>query len=363
MKSAISNKKILIISTVGLVYDGITSVLLSYLKAIDRTGLDIYVAGTIEVKPALRKQIEELDCRIIDLPNRRTETKAYALALAKFINKNKIEVVHAHGNSGTLAVEMCAAWLGGCKKRIAHSHNTKCDQVKADRLLRPVFNLFYTDALACGEDAGKWLFKEKRFVILRNGRDVEQFAFNNQLREATRKKLNIHSELAFGHVGGFFEQKNHEFLVEICRSIRKQEPEAKLFMIGDGPLKTEIEKLANDINVVFTGTTDNVSNYLQAMDGMLLPSLFEGLPLVAIEWQINGLPCLLSDTITTECVFTDTVKFLPLDTKAEEWATEIIKMAKKNDRVRNAELAKTKVAEAGFDIKDSALLLKTIYTN
>ena len=137
-----NNKKILIISTVGLIYDGITSVVVSYLKAMNREDLEIYVVGTINVKESIRKQIESLGCKVVDFPDRRNDTMRYFLQLSKFIRKNKIDIVHAHGNSGTLAIEMVAAWLGGCKKRIAHSHNTKCDQVKADKILRPIFNMF-----------------------------------------------------------------------------------------------------------------------------------------------------------------------------------------------------------------------------
>ena len=91
------NRRILIISTVGLIYDGITSVIVSYLKAMNREGLDIYVAGTIDVKDSIRDQIEAMGCKIIDLPNRRSNTMKYFLQLSKFVRKKKIDVVHAHG--------------------------------------------------------------------------------------------------------------------------------------------------------------------------------------------------------------------------------------------------------------------------
>ncbi|WP_313187405.1 glycosyltransferase family 1 protein [Lacrimispora sp.] len=355
--------KVIIVSTVGLIYDGITSVILSYLEEMDLTGMEVYVAGTIEVKPNIRERIEVLGCHIVDLPSRKVNPFFYALELEKFIRKNHIQVIHAHGNSGTLAIEMVAAWLGGCNKRISHSHNTCCDQVKADRLLRPVFNLFYTDALSCGTAAGKWLFDKKPFTILTNGRNVNVFTYNSVIRRAVRNEYGINDELVIGHVGGFFEQKNHKFLLEIYRAILELKPTAKLFMIGDGPLKKEIESKANDIknSVIFTGTTDRISDYLQAMDGMLLPSHFEGLPLVAVEWQLNGLPCVFADSVTNECVLTDTVEFMSLNDSADQWATKIIDMVKQSDRAKNAAIAMPKVREAGFDIKDSAAVLKKIY--
>lgn len=353
-------KKVLIISTVGLIYDGITSVIQSYLKAMDLSGLKIYVSGTIQVEAKIKKQIEGLGCVVIDLPNRRKETLAYVLALTDFIKKNRIDVVHAHGNSGTLAIEMCAAWIGGCKKRIVHSHNTKCDQIRADRILRPLMNLLYTDALACGNDAGKWLFKDRAFYVLKNGRDIGEFSFDQTKRDTIRKQHGIGNEIVIGHVGGFFEQKNHSFLVKIYRAIKEIDPNVKFFMIGDGPLRKEIEEESSDLNVIFTGAIDCVSDYLNAMDVMVLPSLFEGVPLVVLEWQINGLPSILADTISRECAVTNSVKFMSLNTHPKEWAEKILEN-RKNDRLPNAQTAIQKITSTGFDIKDSAKFLRQLY--
>lgn len=354
-------KKILIVSTVGLIYDGITSVITSYLQAMNLEGLDIYVAGTIEIKPNIRKQIEACGCKVVEFPNRRKEPWKYFLALARFIKKNHISVIHAHGNSATLAVEMVAGCLGGCKKRIANSHNTKCNQVKADKLLRPVFNVFFTDGLACGEAAGKWLFGNREFETLANGRDVEKYKFNAETRKNIRASLGIKNELAIGHVGGFVEQKNHRFLVEIYRELRKLDPDCRLFMIGDGPLQPEIKKLCDELNVTFTGAIDNIPEYLNAMDGMLLPSLFEGLPLVVVEWQINGLPCIVSDVVTQESGFTDLIKFESLKSSSMVWATDLLEKIKESERERDSADAIVEAREKGFDICESASRLREIY--
>lgn len=356
-------KKIVITSTVGLIYDGITNVIVSYLEAMDLQDLDIYIVATIKAEPTIIEKLEKLGCHIVHLPSRREDTLKYFLRLISFIKKNKIEVIHAHGNSATLAIEMVAGWIGGCKKRIAHSHNTRCNQVKADKLLRPVFNCCYTDALACGVNAGKWLFKNRKFTVLQNGRNVEKYVYNEQIRNKLRTQYNIHKELVIGHVGGFFEQKNHKFLLIILHEILKIEPQAHFFLIGDGPLKKKIEYQARDLNehITFTGTTDRVTDYLQMMDGMLLPSLFEGLPLVAIEWQINGLPCILSDTITKDCVFMDNVRFKSLNDSAKEWAQNIIQMIRDNDRINSSINAQKKIVQVGFDIKQGAKQLRSIY--
>lgn len=361
-----SNRRVLIVSTVGLIYDGITSVILANLRAMDRTGLDVYIASTIKAERSIVDQFKDLGCIIVDFPNRREEPKKYFFALLKFIKDNHIEVIHANGNSATLAVEMLAAKLGGCKKRIAHSHNTRCDQVRADKLLRPLFYATYTDALACGNDAGKWLFKNRPFVILKNGRDVDCFKFDEAKRQEMRDKLRIgDGVVAVGHVGGFVPQKNHDFLLQIYKALAEKEPTVKLFMIGDGILRREIETEAQKLglmsNLTFTGNIDNVQDYLHAMDGMVFPSLFEGLPLATIEWQINGLPIVMADTITRECIFASNVKQLSLEEDPGKWANTILEMVKINNRNQQSDIGIKAINKSGYNIKDSAKQLKVLY--
>ena len=321
-------RSVIIVSTVGLIYDGITSVITSYLKAMNKEDLKIYVVSTIRSELDIEKKIEELGCEIVYLPSRRTRTINYFFSLLSFIRKNKIQVIHAHGNSATLTIEMLAGFMGGCKKRIAHSHNTKCNQVKVDKMLRPAFNVLYTDALACGVEAGNWLFKNKNFTVLKNGRDINDYLFSQKKRLEMRTKYNLKENICIGHVGGFYAQKNHVFVIEVFRKILEIEPKAKLFLIGDGPLREEIEFKVSDIknHVYFIGIVNNVTDYLQAMDGMLLPSIFEGLPLVAIEW-----------------------------------AKELLEMIKKSDRRKNSEKSQKSVRIRGFDIQDNVKLLRDLY--
>lgn len=354
-------KKIIIVSTVGLIYDGITSVITSYLEDMNKEGLDIYVVSTIKTEPAIEKKINRMGCSVVYMPSRKEQTLEYFFSLTRFIRKNKIEVLHAHGNSGTLAIEMLAACIGGCKKRIAHSHNTKCDQVKADHILRPIFNLLYTDGLACGEDAGRWLFGKKNFEILTNGRNVDLYKYNIEKRKQIRDFYGFTNEIAIGHVGGFFPQKNHEFLIEIYKRIKCNYPNCKLFMIGDGPLKEQIEKKCEGLNVIFTGAIDNVSDYLNAMDGMLLPSFFEGLPLVAIEWQISGLPCVISDTITNECMVTDGIEYNSITSDPNDWAKQILGMVMSNNRLSSSNIAYEKVLNSKFNLINNVEKLRQIY--
>lgn len=140
---------------------------------------------------------------------------------------------------------------------------------------------------------------------------------------------------------------------------------AKLFLIGDGPLRQDIERQANDLriskNVTFIGNVDNVNDYLQAMDVMVMPSLFEGLPLALLEWQLSGLPVVISDQITSEAIISDKVSSLSLNDQFTKWADYIIEIGQNTDRkvqslfaIRNAKLE-------GFDIKKSSRTLQNFF--
>lgn len=356
---------ILIISTGGLIYDGITNVIVSYLEAMDLTKLDIYVAGSLKIEPGIRKKIKDLGCRIVDLPDRRKDTITYFFKLVKFIRKNKINVLHAHGNSATLSIEMLAGVIGGCKTRIAHSHNTKCEQIRADRLLRPLFYRIYTEAMACGVDAGKWLFGERPFKVLKNGRNIDKYKFIDTKRKKLRKNMKLKDELVIGHVGGFVEQKNHRFILEIFKCIKDVYPNSKFFLVGDGNLRSEIKDKAKRMRIYedikFTGNIENVEDILQIADGMILPSLFEGVPLVTIEWQISGLPILISDNVSDECICTNLVKKLSLKDSPKIWAENIIYKIKLNNRKQSSVEAERLIKENGFDIKTNAFELQKIY--
>jgi len=354
-------KNVLIVNTVGLLYDGINSVMLSNLEAMDKEGLKIYVASTVREDSAVRRKYKSLGCRIIRFPDRKKHPVRYFFALSAAIRKLHIEVVHANGNSGTLAVEMLAAKLSGCRKRIAHSHNTRCDQVRADRLLRPLFDRTYTDAVACGKEAGRWLFDDRPFMVIQNGRNLSSYAYDGGRREKMRRKLGLGDQLAIGHVGGFVPQKNHRFLIKIYKAIAKRRSDVKFFCAGDGALRKEIEKEAEGLDITFTGNINDIPDFLLAMDGMLLPSLFEGLPLVAVEWQASGLPAILADTISEDAVFTDFVKRMKLEDDAGKWADAILSMIDKDKRQEQALLGAEQAKVKGFDIRDSAGALRGLY--
>lgn len=357
--------KILLVSTVGLIYDGITNVILSNISVMNKKSLKFYVVNTIKSEKEIIDSFEKLGCKVVEFPDRKEDTLRYFFELYKFIKSNKIDVIHVNGNSATCTIELLAAKLAGCKRRIVHSHNTRCDAKKADKLLRPIFYLTYTNALACGYDAGKWLFGDRQFKIIKNGRDSQVFCFDSSKRNMIRESLGLDNRLTIGHVGGFVKQKNHEFLLNIYKELLNLKPNIELFMIGDGILSDKIKQKAKEFGIFdkihFTGNISNISDYLQAMDAMVLPSFFEGLPLVTVEWQMEGLPCFISDTVTKECAFSSNIYFLSLNEDAKYWAKKILDYTKKENRAVISKRNIDKAKKIGYEIRSSAEELRNIY--
>ena len=359
--------KILHIPTGGLFSDGILSCITDYMAAMDKTDLDVRILATNNAEDVAVKRVEKSGCQIVSIPYRKTNIAKYFFSLYRYLIKERIDIVHVHGSSAIMSIELIAARLSGCRIRIAHSHNNTCEHQKVDKLLRPIFNRTYTEAFACGSEAGKWLFNGCNFVVIPNGRDIKKYEYNAQKRIDYRNKLKIpQNALVIGHVGRFNAQKNHEFLVRIFEELYNDNKNAYLVLVGTGEKIDEINSLVKNStirdNVVFTGVIDNVADYLSAFDVMLLPSLYEGLPMVVIEWQIAGLPCVVSNTVTEECAITSLVKFKSLEESPNSWAKDIEDIPLQ-DREKNKEALFRNIRNAGYDIEFGAEKLRNIYVN
>ena len=312
----------------------------------------------------LTDEITKNGSRLYELEYRLKSPIKYIKDLARIIREGRYDIVHAHGNSCTLAIEMLAAKMENIKIRIAHSHNTSSKYKIAHMILRKTFDKNYTYGLACSREAGKWLFKEAPFTVLKNGIDSKKYIFNKRIREEYRKKLDLENCKVIGHVGSFNYQKNHTFLIEIFKELYEIDSTYRLICVGDGALRKEIEdNIKNyglDGAVLFTGKTKDVPQLMQAMDLFVMPSRYEGLPLTLIEAQAAGLPCFVSDLITNEVNITNLVNFISLNNSAKEWA-KIIHDHVMFDRDLLKNDVVSKISQEGYDIRENAKKLKEIY--
>lgn len=357
--------KLLHIPTGGVLADGIFSCILAYAQAMDRTDLEITILAPNDPEEKILEQIRRADCLAAVIPYRKQNTKRYILELYRYLKAGRFDIVHVHGSSAMMSIELLTAWLSGCRVRIAHSHNTSCENKRLDRLLRPIFYHSFDYAFACGQDAGKWLFKHRKFIVLPNGRDLTKYEYREEYRTVWRKRLEVPSDsLVIGHVGCFNYQKNHEYLIQIFQELTRTVSDAHLVLIGTGEnfknIKEKAEKSGIRGQVHFMGTTDHVGEILSAMDLMLLPSRYEGLPVVVIEWQASGLPCIISDTITEECRLTELVTTRSIEESPRMWA-ETVRHLSLPDRNRTKTEIKETIERAGYEIGSGADRLKQLY--
>lgn len=289
---------------------------------------------------------------------------------------NQFDIIHTHMDAAGAFV-LREAKKAKIEIRMAHSHNTASTQ-KPKTIKALLHNLvleyarsdirkYATHYLACSEAAGEWLFgrenlRSGKVKVLRNAVDCEKLAFNQGISQQKRTELKLNDQFVMGHIGRFSYQKNHQFIIKVFQEIYKRDQDVRLVLIGDGELKKGIESMVKELKleqaVLFLGLRDDISELLQAMDMFFLPSNYEGLPVVGIEAQAAGLPCIMSDHITPEVDITGLIQFISLDESIEKWTNNILEIKKSGKERKNT---LEKIRKAGYDIKQNAKELESLY--
>ncbi len=347
-------------------YGGVEMVVMNYYRHIDRTKIqfDFFVLEGSEIPQ--KKEIEELGGRVYVLPHYKHLIK-YEKELIRILKENNYKIVHSHMN--TLSVfSLWGAKRAGVPVRIAHNHSTagKGEYKKNifKYLLRPFAKLYPTDLFACSQYAGEWLFgKKAKFHVMNNAIDTEKFAFNEAERNRIRKELGIEDKFVIGHVGRFCYQKNQEFLVELLHScIETGNNDMALLLIGDKnheAIDEEIKKYGLDKHVTILENRDDVNKLYSAMDIFIMPSRYEGLGMVVLEAQYNGLPVIVSKEVPDEAVICDNVTKLDLSLNKTSWLDKICEIKCNNERNRS----ENKIMIGKYDINKEASRLTNFYIN
>lgn len=339
---------------------GIETMLMNHYRRIDRSKVQFDFLVHRDFRADFDDEIEALGGRIFRIPPMNPASASYRKALSDFFRKHSYRVVHCHLNYMS-GVVLAAAKKAGVPVRIAHAHTASMNpgwKQYVRQLCKYLIPSTATHLLACSTNAGKSVFGKHPFSLMPNAIDTERFRFSEAVRQKMRKELDLGGCFTVMHVGRLTYPKNHEFLLDAFACLLEKAPKAKLVLVGDGELREAVEQKAGQLpagSVLLLGTRNDIPQLLQAADVFAFPSHFEGLPVTMIEAQAAGLPCVMSNTVTDECIVTDLVTALPID-DPKAWAEEILK---KRGIPRTDRLAE--IQAAGYDITTAAEKLTRFY--
>jgi glycosyltransferase EpsF len=354
---------------------GIESVVFNYYRYIDRDKVQFDFVAHEDSPFEIPDDIKALGCKVYKVPHYK-HLSAYIKALETICSGGEYKIVHSHMNALSV-FGLYAAKRAGVPIRIAHSHSTAVWGVKTEFkrsllkvVLRPFAKIFPTHLFACSIHAGNWLYGKKamesdKVTVLPNAIDTAQFSYS----EANRERIRMESGYAddnyvISHIGRFVPQKNHGYILDIFFEAYKKDNHLRLLLIGDGPGKPEITQRAEEFNrgsgveaVIMLDSRDNVNEYYSAMDLFMLPSLYEGLGIVAVEAQCAGLPCICSANVPTEAN-AGNAKFIPLANRGE-WRDEILLLSKSVNEARRKAISDAFPKD--WDIVEKAKYLEDFY--
>ena len=357
-------KKILVVVTTAFVKTGgLTSVMMNYWRAMDKTDLSFDFASTNVIDDLLSEEISKEGCLYYQLPPRKNVLK-YFTELHRICKG--YDVIHIHANSATSVIELMAARMAGVPKRIHHNHTSKTQHPLLSKLLYPLFKCTYTDAVACSEPAGEWLFGRDKFIVLPNAIDIDEFKYDSQARKLIREEFKImKDDFVVGHIGKFMDAKNHEFLIKVFAAYHSNHPHTKLMLVGDGAWRSKVEGWVAQSgcadSIILAGLRSDIPAIVQAFDVFVFPSIYEGLPLTTLEAQASGLPCVISSNVTEAVNIGRDVVMKDLADGIDSWATAIdyfdYSLSREERSCQNQKL----ITDAHFNIKSEANKLLNIY--
>lgn len=310
--------------------------------------------------------------KIYEITPRTKNYIKYLKDLKTFFKNSKYDYIHFHLMEFSCFERIMYAKKYTNAKIILHSHiaNHKISTIKT-RFLNYIGKKIIKREdvylkIACSDDAGIYMFKDfknKDYKVLNNGINVAEYEFNDDERRKIRSKLKLENKLVVGNIGRLVQQKNHKFLLEIFEEITRVNDNSVLLIIGKGILKENLEKQAKEMGIsekiIYIDNTNEVNNYLSAMDVFVFPSLFEGLGIVLIEAQASGLKCFITDTLPKEIDISSNIRRISLNKSPELWAKEIVES---NISIDRKEMNKI-IQKTSFEVKNTVKILEKYYVD
>ena len=349
---------------------GIETMLMNYYRHMDRDKVQFDFLCNKKKPGAYDEEIGKLGGRIYHTPGLNPAKYPQYLKYMKqlFAEHPEYKIVEAH--NGALGVyALHAAKVNKIPVRIFHAHGasiTKDWKLPLKLFCRSRLAANINERYTCGKAAaecyfGKSVVENNNYVFIPNAIEVERFLFNPTIRNQIREKYNLQNKHVIGHVGRFMAQKNHAFLLEVFAEYAKEDTNAYLVLLGDGELMDAMKAKAKELGisdlVLFVGNVGNANEWYQAFDLFMLPSIWEGLPVVGVEAQAADLPCIFSDNVTKEIGLSSKAAFISLNDTKKQWVETMKNMMKETQRENTEEL----ITSNHYNIKQEAILLQERY--
>lgn len=333
--------KVLVGFITGIKDGGINKYLLNMLELLEDEDVRFdFLTSNVEQFDEIKEYLKQYSSNLFLVP-RVVHPFKQEKAVTEVIKNNNYDICYFNISEAFNYIAMKTAYKCGIKKIYVHSHSSGNDT--ANPLKRKIFETahymcksrlpkYATDFFSCSDLAGEWMYTKDvlnsaKYSIIYNAVDYNKFKYDDSVRNRIRHKMGLGEKIVIGHVGNFVYQKNIPYLLDIVKEIVKIDNRYMLLSAGEGPEWEEAKKKAEELeisnNIKFLGSVNNVNELMQAMDCFILPSRFEGLPIVGVEAQMSGLKCFFADTITKEVKLTDDAEFLPINTDAALWAKKI----------------------------------------
>jgi glycosyltransferase involved in cell wall biosynthesis len=351
---------------------GQESYLMNMYRHIDRERVQFDFYTPFENRAiAMQREIESLGGHLwaSGFPFGEDNREYFRRGLSAFLAGRRYPIVHIHsGSIYALATGARLARQSGAERVIVHSHCGGFDNLRyrvARLWTRQTFLTYPTHYFACSHLAARWKFppsviRTGNYTVLKNAVDTAALRYDPTLRQATRLQLGLGDKPTVGHVGRFALQKNHRFLIEIFHALTELEPDAQLVLAGEGDLVDEvleqIDKLGLEDRVHYLGPRRDIPALMNAFDVLLLPSFFEGLPVVGVEAQAAGLPVITSTGVTRELPIDELSTYLPLTDTAMQWA-RVVQRALATPRRDTSE----EMVRRGYDVETAARVMQQMY--
>ena len=348
---------------------GISSVVLNYYRHINKDEFHFDCAVTSDIIGQNGRQLQELGANIFHLPLKSEDGKGYKKAIEKILKEGNYTAIHVHENH-TSFVALRIAKKIGVPVRIAHAHTAGALNKNLKSIVRRWLSIllnpiYATNLISCGTYAARYIFGQskkaaKKLLILPNAIDLESYSFCEETRREERIELQLGRSFTIGMVGRLQPEKNHVFALELLKSL--QDKSVKMLIVGNGEKESDIRQKIQELDleeqVCLLGRRNDVPAIMNACDMLLLPSLFEGFPVVGVEAAATGLPIILSDSITPELSVFSNVKYLSLNSEKKDWQQAILSLKEQSiDR----SIGNQVVSKNGFNIQNTVFALEQLY--